>query len=54
MFFAVVGEALAGMPQHLGQQLGERHMLGQRDVDPPARSADRDPGQADAHAPTVR
>jgi hypothetical protein len=53
MFFAVVGEALAGVPQHLGQQLGERHVLGQCDVDTPARSADRDSGQADAHATTA-
>jgi hypothetical protein len=49
VFLAVVGEALAGVPEHLGQQFGERHMLGQRDVDAPGRRADRDPGQTDAH-----
>jgi hypothetical protein len=49
VFLSVVGEALAGVPQHLGQQLGERHVLGQRDIDAAMRSADRDPGKPDAH-----
>lgn len=35
MPLAVVGEPLAGVPQHLGQQLGQGHLLGQCDVDPP-------------------
>ena len=51
VLLAVVGQPLAGVPQHLGQQLGERHVLGQRDVDPALRGADRDAGQADAHEP---
>jgi hypothetical protein len=46
---AVVGQALAGVPQHLGQQLGQRHMLGQRHVDPALRCADRDARQPDTH-----
>jgi hypothetical protein len=42
---AVVGHALAGVPEHLGQQLGERYVLGQRDVDPALGRADRHPGE---------
>ena len=47
VLLAVVGEPLTGVPQQLRQQLGQRHLLRQRDVDPPMRRADGDPGQPD-------
>ena len=50
MLLAVVGEALTGMPQHLGQQFGQRNLLRQGDVDPALRRTDRDSGEPDAHA----
>jgi hypothetical protein len=40
---AVVRQPVAGVPQHLGQQLGQRDVLGQRHVDPPRGRADRHP-----------
>jgi hypothetical protein len=47
--FAVVGEALTGVPEHLGQQFGQRYVLRQRDVDPALGSTDRDSCEPDAH-----
>jgi hypothetical protein len=47
--FALVSEAFAGVPQHFGQQLGQGHLLGEGNVDPPLRRTDRHAGQTDAH-----
>ncbi|GIE34182.1 hypothetical protein Ait01nite_072270 [Actinoplanes italicus] len=47
--FALVSEAFASVAQHLGQQLGQGHLLGEGHVDPPLRRTDRHAGQTDAH-----
>ncbi len=43
---AVVGRALAGVPEDLRKQLGDRDVLREGDVDAPGPGTDRDPGQA--------
>ncbi|GAA3344400.1 hypothetical protein GCM10020358_47480 [Amorphoplanes nipponensis] len=49
VLLAVVGQALAGVPEHLGEQLGQGDVLRQRHVDAALRGADRDACQPDGH-----
>lgn len=49
MAFAVVGEPVTGVSQHLGQQFGEREVFGQSDVHPALGRADGDPGEPATH-----
>jgi hypothetical protein len=49
VLLAVVSQPLARVPEHLGQQIDERQMLGQGDIHPTLGSADRNAGKPGTH-----